>query len=200
MQTLRKLFALPSFWAALALLLLHGLLIFARKDSQIVYGDSGLMYLQTRQLLESDYATFAFDYPGASIDPEREFLPYRKPFLAKVDAKYYIDFPPYFPLLAAPFYGFLGHPGLYLPGFLSLAGTLFLLIGCAGLAGLGRAGRTSVLLLYGLASTVTMYNYIFHEYPLALFFWTAAFFFVLKIERALNRKAKEALGDMRPGK
>ncbi len=178
----RTLLGLPPVWIALAVLLGHGLLLFGRKDLEIVYGDSGLMYLQTRQLLAARFTNFAFDYPGRDLDPQNEFIPYRKPFLVNVGGEAYIDFPPYFPLLAAPFLAAFGYAGLYLPGFFGLAATLLLLLACARFAGLGRAGQSMVLLLYGLAGTAPLYNYIFHEYPVALACWTGALFFLLRLE------------------
>ena len=183
LKFLRTLLGLPSVWIALTLLLLHGVLIFGRKDVEIAYGDSGLMYLQARQLVDAGYATFAFDYPGVDLDPGYEFVPYRKPFLAPVEDKYFIDFPPYFPFLAAPLLASFGYPGLYLPGFVALGLTFGLLIACARLVGLGRIGRSTVLLAYGLFSTVPLYNYIFHEYPLALALWAGALYCLLHVEK-----------------
>lgn len=182
MNQFRKLLQLRPIWTAIAIVLIHGALFIANKDSEIVYGDSGLMYVQTRQLIDNGYTSFAFEYPGKNIDPEYQFLPYTKPFLAKVGENYYIDFPPYFPLISAPFVQMFGYTGMYLPGMIGLVVTLLCMIYCTRFAGLGRTGANAVLILYGLGSSITIYNYVFHEYPLAIALWTCALLLPLKIQ------------------
>ncbi|MCE9501855.1 MAG: hypothetical protein K8R21_15345, partial [Leptospira sp.] len=162
------------------ILVFYGILIFKIKNVGPVYGDSGLMYLQVKQIVDSHYSTFAFDYKGKTLDDQYRYAPYKKPFLAGVGEKHYIDFPPYYPLFGAPFYQLFGMRGLYVPGFLAIAGLLFLLIRFGKLFSFSHFQINSVLFLYSFASTPNLYSLVFHEYPVALLAITCALFYLSK--------------------
>ncbi len=144
----------------------------------IQYGDFGLMNIQVQDIIESGYSTFSLNYKGETVDPEHKFYPYTKPFIGKVNGKYYIDFPPYFPLVNAPFVQLLGVNGLYLLNYLSLLLTLFLLYKLGKLYELDNLLIHLSIILYSFGMTSTMYNLVFHEYPLGIFWITLSFYFI----------------------
>ena len=167
----------PIFTIAL-LGLIFFVLIFYNPAKGIQYGDFGLMYIQVQDIVDSGYSTFSVQYKGEKIDPEYKHFPFTKPFLGKVSEKHYIDFPPYFPLLNAPFYQLLGVNGLYLLNFISLLLTLFLIFKLGQLYGLSMPMIHLSLILYSFGMTSTMYNLVFHEYPLGIFWITLGFYFI----------------------
>ena len=83
------------------------------------YGDVGLMYAQVQDLIDSGYSKFSLIYRGESIDPEYKFFPYKKPFVGKINQKYYFVFPPYFLLMNAGLFQLFGMNGLYILNFLA---------------------------------------------------------------------------------
>jgi len=162
------------------------LLIFFHPSKGIQYGDFGLMNIQVQDIIQSGYSTFALNYKGESIDPEHKFYPYTKPFIGKVNGKYYIDFPPYFPLVNAPFVQFLGVNGLYLLNYVSLLLTLFLLYKLGKLYELDNSLIHLSIILYSFGMTSTMYNLVFHEYPLGIFWITLSFYFISNYYKKQN--------------
>lgn len=157
--------------------IIYFFLIFFNPAKGVQFGDFGLMYIQVEDIVKSGYSTFAVHYKGEKVDSEYKFFPFKKPFLGKVGEKYYIDFPPYFPLLNAPFYQWLGVNGLYLLNYFSLLLTLFLLYKLGKLFELENSFINLSLFLYSFGMTATTYNLVFHEYPLAIFWITAGFYF-----------------------
>ena len=157
--------------------IIYFFLIFFNPIKGVQFGDFGLMFIQVDDIVKSGYSTFAVQYKGEKVDNEYKFFPFKKPFLGKVGEKYYIDFPPYFPLLNSPFYQLLGVNGLYLLNFISLLLTLFLLYKLGKLYELENSFINLSLFLYSFGMTATTYNLVFHEYPLAVFWITAGFYF-----------------------
>lgn len=152
-------------------------LIFFSPSKGVQYGDFGLMYIQVKDIVESGYSTFAVKYKGEDIDPDYKYFPYTKPFIGKVGTKHYIDFPPYFPLINSPFYQALGINGLYVFSFFALIGTLILFIKIGRLYALDFSMIHLCIFLYSFGMTATMYNFVFHEYPIAIFLITLSFYF-----------------------
>ncbi|HNC57460.1 MAG TPA: hypothetical protein PLP33_18605 [Leptospiraceae bacterium] len=152
-------------------------LIFFSSSKGVQYGDFGLMYIQVKDIVESGYSTFAVRYKGEKADPDHKYFPYTKPFIGKVGQKYYIDFPPYFPLLNTPFYQYFGMNGIYILSYLALLGTLYLIYKIGVLYELSFEMIHLSIFLYSFGMTATMYNLVFHEYPIAIFLITSSFYF-----------------------
>lgn len=172
-----------ALWlTSLIILIFQFVLIFQVKIKDCEFGDSGLMYLQTRDFLHSNPKTIAFHYPGVSIDPSMDFLPYQAPFIAKIDNRAFIDFPPYFPILNSFFFQIFGDKGLYVWNYLGFAGTIFLLTLLLSSVSLTLWLQISILILYAIGSSLPIYNLYYHEYPLAIFLMTLSFYFYLKRE------------------
>lgn len=143
------------------------------------YGDSGLMAMQARQLARSHFATFTFDYRGESLDPERHFLPFQKPFLGIVEGEPYIDFPPYFPTIVAPFTLLPWAKSIFLPATLALAFTFFFWLRLGDL--LETKPSWLPLLLYSSCSGILIYNHVLHETPFALLLLTISLYYLIKL-------------------
>lgn len=143
------------------------------------YGDSGLMLIQARQLARAGFATFSFDYRGESLDPDRNFLPFHKPFLGIVEREPYIDFPPYFPTIVAPFTLLPWSKSIFLPATIALACTFFLWLRLGDLLEIKPAWLP--LLLYGSGSGILIYNHVLHETPLALLLLTISLYYLIKL-------------------
>ncbi len=152
-------------------------LIFLNPVKGVQFGDFGLMFIQVEDIVNSGYSTFSVQYKGEKVDTNYNFFPFKKPFIGKVGEKYYIDFPPYFPLLNAPFYQGLGVNGLYVLNYISLLLTLLLLYKLGKLYELENSYINLSLILYSFGMTATTYNLVFHEYPLAIFWITLGFYF-----------------------
>ncbi|MBE7412465.1 MAG: hypothetical protein L6Q54_07860 [Leptospiraceae bacterium] len=155
------------------------LLIFIVKNPKPVYGDGGLMYLQTKQIVDSNFSTFRFDYKGRVYDSTGRYAPYTKPFLAKIENNYYIDFPPYFPLLNSLFYKFFDYRGLYILSFLSLILSLFFLSRIGKTLNFSHRKTNLLLFLFAFCTSVPLYNFVYHEYPLAIFLFIASAYFLI---------------------
>lgn len=169
----------PRF-SALLISVFFLLVFLSVKDPRALYGDSGIMYLQVHDIVKSDYTSLSFYYPAGDLDPEYQMVPLKKPFLAKVGDHYYIDFPPYFPLLNSVFYSWFSYQGLYIINLLSLIGTLFLFSALPGLWGLNRLYGHLMVYIYAFATTASLYAQLFHEYTLAIFLVSLSLFLLFR--------------------
>jgi hypothetical protein len=75
--------------------------------------DSGLRYLQIKQLQVNHWQTYAIDYPGIVIDPDLEMVPYYYAY-SIINNAIYLNITPFFPLLSSIFDHVLGLMGLAL--------------------------------------------------------------------------------------
>ena len=164
------------------------ILIFIVKDHNVLYTDFGLMYLQLKHLIAQNFKTFALDYPAYALDKNYEFFPYTKPFIGKIDNRLYIDFPPYFPLLNAPFFMIFGNKGLYVLNFICLILTFFIILKFSFLVLEKRESYIFSIFLYAFGTTATLYNFTFHEYPIALLLSTLSFYFYFYSTKNLSYK------------
>lgn len=73
--------------------------------------DTGLRFLQIRQLIEQDWHTFSIMYPGRFVDPTGAHFPYYYAF-SVVKGQIFLHISPFFPLLAAVLYSHIGVIGL----------------------------------------------------------------------------------------
>jgi len=73
--------------------------------------DTGLRFMQVRQLVDQGWRTFAIDYPQQIIDPFLEHVPYYYAY-SVIDGDIYFNVSHIYPFLVAVFYGALGTIGL----------------------------------------------------------------------------------------
>ena len=96
---------------ALLALSLFGLGYFFLSSGTFFASDTGLRFLQIRELLRQDWQSLSVAYPGQFLDPELRFIPYYYAY-AIINNQIYLSISPFFPLLAAFFYDKLGTAGL----------------------------------------------------------------------------------------
>ncbi len=168
------------FAFSILILIFYFVLIFQVKLKDCEFGDSGLMFLQTLHFVESTPKTIAFDYKGITLDPEMSFLPFQLPFLAVIENKAYIDFPPYFPILNSFFFQAFGDKGLYIWSFVGLFGTVLLFTKMLLETQIPIWTCFFILLVISFGSSLPLYNLFYHEYPIAIFFSSLSFYFFLK--------------------
>ncbi|EMN90888.1 ArnT family glycosyltransferase [Leptospira weilii] len=162
------------------LFLLSCLILFFgfKTDFEVTYGDSGFMWVQVMDLIQSDFRTFSFYYSGSSFDPKGEWLPFQAPFLGIHDLQYYIDFPPYFPLVVSVGRVLFGsNLGIYLIQVLFFSGSIYFLYLLFSEFTRRRWLSVSFVYLYLFGTTVFTYNLVIHEYSIALFFLYGGIYF-----------------------
>ncbi|MCP4426762.1 MAG: hypothetical protein GY803_19900, partial [Chloroflexi bacterium] len=76
-------------------------------------GDTGLRFLQARELIAHNWQTFAIDYPAHFLDPDLQFTPYYYAY-SVIDGEIYFNVSHFFTLIASFFYAWLGTAGLSL--------------------------------------------------------------------------------------
>ena len=180
MQKIIALFNIPSWKTLILISLIYFTMIFIVKNPKPVYGDAGLMFLQTKQIVDSNFSTFRFDYKGSFYDTEGRYAPYTKPFLGKVGENYYIDFPPYFPFLNSLFYKWFGDRGLFLLPFFSLISSFYFLLQSGKVCNFNNAQNNFLLITFAFCTSVPLYNFTYHEYPIAICLLTVSVYFLLK--------------------
>ncbi len=152
-----------------------------KTDLIVTYGDSGFMWQQMIDLVQTGYKTFAYQYPGSEFDPVGNFSSFRAPFLGYVNEKLYIDFPPYFPLFISFFYVLFGsNLGVYLIQLIGLTTAIFYLYRLI----YEIVGDQLISLLLGslflFATTVFTYNLVIHEYSIGLMFLYSGLYYLIK--------------------
>ncbi|WP_061224566.1 LA_3751/LA_3752 family putative glycosyltransferase [Leptospira weilii] len=159
-----------------------------KTDFEVTYGDSGFMWVQIMDLIQSDFRTFSFYYSGNSFDPKGEWIPFQAPFLGIHDLRYYIDFPPYFPLVVSVGRVLFGsNLGIYLIQVLFLSGSIYFLYLLFSEFTGRRWLSVSFVYLYLFGTTVFTYNLVIHEYSIALFFlYGGIYFYHLSIKTKKN--------------
>lgn len=166
----------------LVAILLPTILLFSYKTNfDIFYADSGFMWIQIQDIIRSGFSTFSYFYSGKTFDPTGEFVPFTSPFLGSFDGKFFIDFPPYFPLLSSivsivseknlAFYLF--QLACIILACFFLAKTIHLIFENSLVAILSQ-------FFFLLGTTVFTYNLVIHEYSVGLFFLYAGIYFFLK--------------------
>ncbi len=122
---------------ALLALSLFGLGYFFLSSSTFFASDTGLRFLQIRELLRQDWQSLSVGYPGQFLDPELRFIPYYYAY-AVINNQIYLSISPFFPLLAAFFYDKLGAGGL------PIAPTLGGLATAVGVYALGQSQKVAL--------------------------------------------------------
>jgi len=133
-------------------------------------GDCGVKALQTMQIASGDFRT-SLELPATQWEKDlwdEGLYPFDAPFAYRVNSRYFVQYPYFFPLLSAPFYLVFGYRGFYLIPILST----FLMWACL-LYAVNRMRchpleSCLLLLMLIFASPVTLYSAIFGEQNLAL--------------------------------
>jgi hypothetical protein len=133
-------------------------------------GDIGVKYVQARALVAHNFASMDIPYPGAFLDPAREFIPMRPPFVMATAGTTQAIFSPLSAVAQGIAVGVAGMRGLVL---LSLAGAIVTLWSAARLAPHGFA--TPVLIAIGIGSPLWFYAVSGWEHAPAVALGTAAF-------------------------
>ncbi len=135
--------------------------------------DTGLRYLQIRELIDQNWQTFAINYPTRSFDPELKHVPYYYAF-SVVDGEIFLNISPFFPLLGSLLMAGLGTFGLAITPAL---GTLATVAGIYQLAKLFNLRHANLLMwLTGLGTPLFFYGLELwdHSWGTALVVWGLA--------------------------
>lgn len=114
---------IPTFVHVILLSLTLFLLAWVSFSSLAFFAsDTGLRFLQIRELIAHQWQTFAVDYPARFLDPDLQFTPYYYAY-SVIDNQIYLNISHFLPWLASFLYAFLGPVGLsivpVLGGFLT---------------------------------------------------------------------------------
>lgn len=148
--------------------------------------DSSVRFVQLESLRRQGYRTLAVIYPAEDLDAEHRFYPstlaYRK------GGRTYLSIPWQFPMLAAPFYGVFGWPGLLvLPVVGALASSWLTGVGARED---GQVPASAAVLLVGLASPLLVYAGVFWDHTISAALAAGAVaLLVLDLQEASNRRA-----------
>lgn len=144
------------------------LLIYLNPFYGIYSTDFGLMMIQVEDILKSNFTTFSIQYPSFYIDPNFEFYPFTKPFLGKVGNLFYIDFPPYYPLLISLVKNIFGKYSYTIYSSFSNLFILILIYQFLKKLSVKNLYINLALILYSFCTTIFTYNFFLHEYPISV--------------------------------
>ncbi len=174
--------AIPRSWdLMLGALLLAALLTilawFSFADLTFFISDTGLRFVQIRELIAHDWRTFAIDYAGRTFDPDLQHVPYYYAYQV-VDGEIFLSVSHFFPLVASFLYAILGRVGLTL---LPVVGTVFTAVGVVKLGELGGVGRSRFLLWGSVVATpLLFYSLTLWDHSIAAAFTVWATFVLAK--------------------
>jgi hypothetical protein len=177
----------PNYTIAIIYLLLN-LFVNLNPYFGLNSSDFGLMMIQVEDIIQSNFTSLAIQYSSFNTDPSFEFYPFTKPFLGKVNSAYYIDFPPYYPLMIAFIKIILGKYAYYFFSNLSSLGNLILIKLILSKFSIKQSLIHLSLILYSLCTTIFTYNFFIHEYPLAVFLITFSIYFAINFNFDKNNK------------
>ncbi|MBK8987823.1 MAG: hypothetical protein IPM39_17440 [Chloroflexi bacterium] len=81
------------------------------KSGVFLGSDTGLRFLQIRELIAQNWQSLAVRYPGQYLDPNFKYVPFYYAY-ALINNKIYLSISPFLPLLSSLFYNKLGMAGL----------------------------------------------------------------------------------------
>ena len=111
-----------SWIAAAAVVVLYGWLGLVMLVPESMYsGDIGVKYVQAQALAEHRFRSLDIAYPGAFLDPAREFSPLRPPFVMTTGGETQAIFPPAAAVLQAVAVSFGGFRGMILVSIIAAA-------------------------------------------------------------------------------
>jgi hypothetical protein len=126
--------------------------------------DTGLRFMQVRQLVEHGWRTFAIDYPQQFLDPNLEHVPYYYAY-SVIGGDIYFNVSHIYPFLVSIFYGLLGWMGLPV---VAIAGGVLTAVAIYKLSKLTRLPRPQIILWVVIFATPILF------YSLALWDHTLA--------------------------
>ena len=126
--------------------------------------DVGLRFLQVRELIDSNWQTFAINYKAQPFDPELAHVPLYYAY-SVIDGEIFLNITPFLPLLASWFYALLGPIGL---AVVPIAGTVLTAVAVFKLADITELPRASWLFwLTAIATPMFFYTFELWDHTLA---------------------------------
>ena len=152
----------------LAIGLFYALLVMAYLDPLNAFWstDQGVKLVQTQSLILTKFHTSALVYPGITIDPNRQFMPFRGQYLVQGEQVFGM-FPQAFSAVSAPFLFVFGYGGLYIVPVLAACAALFALA-LLGKRVLPLQWNIALVVAVGLCSPLIFYATNFWEHTTAL--------------------------------
>ncbi len=164
------------------------LLIYLNPFYGIYSTDFGLMMIQVEDIIKSNFSTFSIQYPSINLDPNFEFYPFTKPFLGKVGNFFYIDFPPFYPLLIAIVKNFFGKFSFTVYSSISSFFNLILIYIFLKKLLIKNLYIHIALVLYSFCTTIFTYNFFLHEYPISVFLISLGIYFAYSFMQNMEYK------------
>lgn len=130
--------------------------------------DNANKFLQVQALANSRYTDFSIPWPGQIVDPDFVYNPLPYYFTHIESGKLYSVFSPFFALISAFFFVYVGYWGLYLLPVLSSLAMLAGLAQVARLVSRPIAVAHGAVLAAGLCSPVFFYSLVFWEHTPAI--------------------------------
>lgn len=165
-----------GFYIVLGLVLLS--------PESVYSGDIGVKYVQAQALVDRHFTSLDIPYPGAFLDPQREFFPLRRPFVMKTRGTTQAIFPPASAVLQAVAVALFGFRGFI--GFSILSAAIVLI---ASMALAPRHLRWAVAIALGLGGPLWFYAVSGWEHAPAVALSTAAFAVALRSAQPIERTA-----------
>ncbi len=101
-----------TLWQVLLLLIILLILGWFSISTLVFWSpDTGLRYLQVRELIDKQWQSTWVDYPAHVLDPELKYVPYYYAFIV-VGAQIFLEISSFFPLLASLLFPVVGRLGL----------------------------------------------------------------------------------------
>jgi hypothetical protein len=149
---------------ALLFLLLWGLGWWLNQSISIFVGDTGVRFIQVRELIANQWQTLAINYPGRVIDPELLYVPYYVAY-SVVGNEIFFDITPFMPWLASWGYAAFGVPGMIL---VPVLGGVFTAVAIYRLAQLSQLPRPHLIMwLTVFATPMFFYSIELWDHTLA---------------------------------
>ena len=174
--------AVIAFYAVLGLVILS--------PESVYSGDIGVKYVQARALADHRFTSLDMPYPGEFLDPKREFIPLRPPFVIITGSTTQAIFPPASAVLQAVAVAAGGFRGLIA---LSLVSAALVLIASSMLA--PHKYALAIVIAVGLGGPLWFYAVSGWEHAPAVALGTAAFAWALR-SPAGSRSAPWVAGAM----
>ncbi len=159
--------AVITFYAVLGLVILA--------PESVYSGDIGVKYVQAQSLADHHFTSLDIPYPGAFLDPGREFFPLRPPFVMTTGGTTQAIFPPASAVIQAIAVAVGGFRGLIV---LSLLSAAVVLVASCGLAPANYG--LAIVVAVGLGGPLWFYAVSGWEHAPAVALGTAAFAWVLR--------------------
>jgi hypothetical protein len=126
--------------------------------------DTGLRFMQVRQLAEHGWRSFAIDYPQQVLDPNLEHVPYYYAY-SVIDGEIYFNVSHVYPLFVSFFYALMGTMGLPVTG---IAGGVLTAVAIYKLSKLTELPHSEIMLWVTVFATpILVYSLELWDHTLA---------------------------------